>query len=55
MHPTPGEPMPTVSKDELRKAVAAVHSYFEELTRGLPSAFGLLKPLLENDVLPPAM
>jgi hypothetical protein len=41
MHPQVGSALPRVSKDELRGAEKAVHSYFKQLADSVPSIFGL--------------
>jgi len=46
MHPRVGEPLPRVTKSELRKAVEAVREYFERLASACPDLFGVYRHLL---------
>jgi hypothetical protein len=46
MHPRVGEPLPRVSKSELREAVEAVREYFKRLAAVCPELFGVYQHLL---------
>jgi hypothetical protein len=50
MHLSPGEQIPTVSKQELRESVRAVRGYFGDLARTLPTVFGYLSVFLADDM-----
>jgi hypothetical protein len=46
MHSIPGQKMPIISKDELRRSALAVRSYFASLADNLPKTFGFMHTLL---------
>ena len=54
VHAPPGEPMPRVTRDELRAAGDAVRSYFGELLQKAPETFKAQGVLLNHFVFPEA-
>jgi len=48
MHSTPEQPMPVVSKPELRRSARAIRSYLEALALGLPNTFKYIRIFLED-------
>jgi hypothetical protein len=48
MHSGAGDVLPRVTKDELRAAVRAVHSYFENLASHVPAVFGHMSIFLND-------
>jgi hypothetical protein len=48
MHSIPGQQMPVISKNELKRSALAVRSYFASLAGNLPKTFGFMHTLLAD-------
>jgi hypothetical protein len=48
MHSSVGEPMPRVSKEEMKNATEGVIQYFDELAKNVSGTFGYISTLLKD-------